>query len=241
MLIEAFIYCWNEEKILPFTLEYYSQFCDKITLMDNHSTDNSVEIAKGFPKVSVKPWGENNGIHEERVITIARNTCYKEFGIGADWVIVADADEFLYHPDIRTKLNSYMHRGVTLPKPPGYDMISENFPKDGVCLTKQITTGVPQEGMSKSLVFDPRINLIYETGAHRSKTPVGSFSESVEFKVLHYKNLSLSYKMDRIKALSSRRSEYDKEFGHNMHWSVSDEEIKAGFQQELAASIAVIE
>ena len=53
MIIYAYILCWNEEKILPFTLDHYSHFFDKIYLLDNHSTDRSVEIAKTYEKVEI--------------------------------------------------------------------------------------------------------------------------------------------------------------------------------------------
>lgn len=44
MIIHAHILAWNEEKILPFTLDYYSSFCEKIFIHDNMSTDSSDDI-----------------------------------------------------------------------------------------------------------------------------------------------------------------------------------------------------
>jgi len=54
MKIHAYIIAWNEEKILPFTLDYYSKFCEKIYIYDNMSTDNSDKIYKKYEKVIVK-------------------------------------------------------------------------------------------------------------------------------------------------------------------------------------------
>ncbi len=48
MKIEAFVICKNEELIMPHLLNYYSQFCQKITFYDNESTDNTLNIINNF-------------------------------------------------------------------------------------------------------------------------------------------------------------------------------------------------
>jgi hypothetical protein len=96
MIIHAHILAFNEEKILPFTLDYYSSFCKKIFVYDNMSTDNSDNIYKEYPKVIVKKWNSNNEINELNYIEI-KNTAYKISRVDkADWVIVCDMDEFIY-------------------------------------------------------------------------------------------------------------------------------------------------
>ena len=64
MKIHAHILSWNEEKILPFTLDYYSNICEKIFIYDNMSTDSSDEIYKKYPKVEVVKWSSGDEIHE---------------------------------------------------------------------------------------------------------------------------------------------------------------------------------
>ena len=39
MKIHSHILAWNEEKILPYTLDYYSTFCEKIFIYDNMSDE----------------------------------------------------------------------------------------------------------------------------------------------------------------------------------------------------------
>ena len=96
MFIEAYIVTWNEEKILPFVLDHYAEFCDRIVLLDNWSDDSSYEIiAKGsdcnecwqspgrWPVVVIKQWdalqeedeeGNPRPVYDERVLThIKRN------------------------------------------------------------------------------------------------------------------------------------------------------------------------
>ena len=60
MKIHAHILAWNEEKILPFTLDYYSNICNKIFIYDNMSTDGSDDIYKKYPKVELIKWDSNN-------------------------------------------------------------------------------------------------------------------------------------------------------------------------------------
>jgi len=40
MRITAITQCKNEEKILPFFLDYYTSFCDEIIIFDGNSADN---------------------------------------------------------------------------------------------------------------------------------------------------------------------------------------------------------
>ena len=46
MKIHAYIIAYNEEKLLPFTLDSYSIFCEKIFVYDKYSTDSSDKIYK---------------------------------------------------------------------------------------------------------------------------------------------------------------------------------------------------
>ena len=70
MKIHAHILAWNEEKILPYTLDYYSKICTKIYVYDNMSTDGSDKIYKKYPKVSVIKWNSNDQINEMNYFNI---------------------------------------------------------------------------------------------------------------------------------------------------------------------------
>ena len=70
MKIHAYIISYNEEKLLPFTLDYYSTFCEKIFVYDNYSTDSSDNIYKNYSKVEVIKWDSGNEINELNYIKI---------------------------------------------------------------------------------------------------------------------------------------------------------------------------
>ena len=143
MKIHAHILAWNEEKILPYTLDYYSEICTKIYVYDNMSTDGSDRIYKKYPKVSVIKWDSKNQIHEMNYVNI-KNNGYKTYSRNknVDWVIVCDTDEFLYHPNLIEKLQEYKTKGINVPKVSGHDMVSESFPTyDKIKLTEKIKVG----------------------------------------------------------------------------------------------------
>ena len=63
-IVHAFFVCYNEENILPHLIRYYSTFCEKIIILDNNSTDNSVKIIESFPNTEVIPFESNEEFHD---------------------------------------------------------------------------------------------------------------------------------------------------------------------------------
>jgi hypothetical protein len=220
MIIHAHILAFNEEKILPFTLDYYSSFCKKIFIYDNMSTDSSDDIYEQYPNVIVKKWNSNNEINELNYIEI-KNTAYKISRVDkADWVIVCDCDEFLYHPTLLEKLESYKRLGVTVPLVNGHDMVSEKFPEyDGEFITEKIKTGSDvYPPFCKKIIFNPKINVTFGIGAHsfNSDNTINSFLS--ELKLLHYKFLGKEYVENIYKARANRLSEFNKSNKFGEHY-----------------------
>jgi hypothetical protein len=212
MIIHAHILAWNEEKILPFTLDYYSQFCEKIFIHDNMSTDSSDEIYARYPNVTVLKWSSNNEINEINYVKI-KSEAYRKYSRDADWVIVCDCDEILYHPRLLEKLEYYKANGITVPKVNGHDMVSDKFPEyDGELITKKVKTGSPEVSIpfSKNIIFNPKIDVTFGIGAHSFSSNKTIYSNSPELKLLHYKFLGVEYVETLYKSRVERLSDFNK-------------------------------
>lgn len=212
MNIHAHILSWNEEKILPFTLDYYSKICNKIFIHDNMSTDSSDDIYKKYEKVKVLKWDSNNEINEFNYTKIKSNA-YKIYSRDADWVIVCDCDEFLYHENLMEKLNEYKKNGITIPQIDGHDMVSESFPEyDGNPITDKIKIGSETyQPMCKNIIFDPKIDVEYGIGGHSIQSKQGKLSPTAELKLLHYKFLGKEYVKNIYISRAKRLSEFNKQ------------------------------
>lgn len=223
MKIHAHIVTWNEERILPFTLDYYQLFCDKIFIWDNESTDSTLEICERYPNVEVRTWTSNNEINNKLQVDI-KSYEYRKLSRDADWVIICDCDEFLYHPNLLNKLEEYKQLGVTLPNVTGHDMVSETFPDyDGTLITSQVKIGTgPLMNLSKFIIFNPKLDMIYGPGCHSIKTQSNpdlvKFSPDKELKLLHYKFLGKDYVKSKYREYQKRISEYNKKQGLSTHY-----------------------
>lgn len=236
MKIHAHILAFNEEKILPYTLDYYSNLCEKIIIYDNMSTDGSDDIYKKYNKVTVIKWDSNNEINELNYTRIKSNG-YKESRVdNVDWVIVCDCDEFLYHENLLDKLKEYKNKGITVPLIDGHDMVSEIFPEyDGELLTNKVKIGSDTyEPMCKNIIFDPSLDVEYGIGGHSFRCDTANFSKERELKLLHYKFLGRDYVKKIYIARAKRLSIFNKQnkFGEhyfNLPFEYMDKMIKNNY------------
>ena len=237
--------CYNEEQILPFYLDYYTNFikADKIILYDGGSTDNTPNIVKDYPNVEFIV--EDKGKMDERNLRDTRNNGWKKYKNDYDWVIVCDMDEFIYHPNLKELLNKYDSENITLPKINGYDMVSEKFPefKKGKFLPSFIQNGVHEPvWLNKSAVFKPqKVDINYDFGTH-SCSPTGEikYSETPEIKLLQYKWLSHEYVTNKSLKASQRLSDWNLETGMASHYKEYSKMRETDFNKKLSSATEII-
>jgi hypothetical protein len=104
-IIHLYSICYNEKVLMPHFLEYYSRFCEKIHIYDNQSDDETLKICENYSNVSVYTFDTSGKIRDDIYLNIKNNIWKKSRGI-ADYVIICDIDEFLYHPDLMNFLKS---------------------------------------------------------------------------------------------------------------------------------------
>jgi hypothetical protein len=240
--ISVYCLCWNEEKILPHFLNHYAKFSHKITIFDNESTDNSLNIINWFDKckINVVTYNSNNTLNDFLYLDI-KNNCWKNDP--SEYVIVCDLDEFLYTKDIFDYLSQNSEYDIFTPT--GYDMVSTIFPVYNIPITQQIIKGFFNIDFCKSILFKPNrlLNINYLPGSHTSN-PVGNNitikNGDDNLKLLHYKRLSLDYMVNRIESLRNRMSDINFRTGSGLHYNQSNDTIKNDFNDALSNSTQIL-
>jgi glycosyltransferase involved in cell wall biosynthesis len=184
------------------------------------STDESDSIYEEYG-VKVVKWNTPDKKYNDVTLAEMKSNIYKASRGKADWVIVCDCDEYLYHPELIDKLQEYKDAGITMPKIDGHDMYSETFPEyDGELLTEKVKIGSGTYApMCKNIIFNPMLDITYQPGAHSNQTPNAIFSNKAELKLLHYKFLGKEYVLSRYNNLAEQLSDFNLKTGLSGHWT----------------------
>lgn len=243
-IVHLYAVCRNEELLIPWLMDHYAGLVDRFCIYDNGSTDSTQAALARYPQAEVVPF-DTGGRFDDAANQRIKNTAWMASRGQADFVIVCDMDEFLYHPHLAALLATMKRQRYTVLKPCGYQMVGERLPAfDGSRhLTDVVTAGVPDfHNYSKAVLFDPnRVDINYGPGAHRAQ-PTGEvrWFESRHVKLLHCKYV------DRAEVLRKTREYRDKFSAENLakgqgrHYRKSDEEALAEFDRMLAAGRKVI-
>jgi hypothetical protein len=231
MKIHAFILTWNEQDIIGLVIKHYQKFCDKITILDNYSSDHTATIAKDLG-CEVQTFG--NKFFDDAENMKIKNECWK--GSDADYVIVCDCDEVLFLPrtGVRPSENG------TIFKTQGWQIMSEQMPKDDLL---EITTGYEFNNYSKSIIFSPKhiSDINYNPGAHKCN-PVGQVVYSEEtLYVLHYKHIGgVERTIKRYNEYSKRMSKNNRRNGWGIHYNQTTARLKQEWEERMSKSKPLI-
>lgn len=233
--IELFLLCYNEEKMIPHTLNYYTRFCRSITIFDNDSTDNSLELIRSLNEnINIKRF-DSDGEYREDLLMQTKNNCWK--GSSADYVIVCDMDEFLYDESLLEKLAYAKEKGIAIPMVSGYNMMSTKFPDNyDQQITDQIKFGYKDRMFDKNIIFDPKQvkDINFGPGCHYCKPSFYKETirdELVELKLLHYKYLDKSYIYKKHRDNARRMSAINKEMKWGKEYLKGDDFVDKKYKQ----------
>lgn len=234
-IIHVYTVCWNEEKFLPFFLDHYRSFCEKIIVYDNESTDSTLDILAQNPKVEIVTYKTNNQINDD-IYQHIKNNVWKRSRGKADYVIVCDLDELLYAKtgDIKSILKQ---TNKTVFRPDGYEMMSENFPLYNKPLREQCK-GLFSEYYCKKIIFDPHciVDINYYPGCHEADPRGFVKTGTSEFLLLHYKRLGVDYVVNRYRAFGARLSQQNIDNKMGLHYRMTEKEITDELTRMLAAA-----
>lgn len=204
--ITLFFINWNDSFYLPFIKKHYGQFCQRIVMFDNHSTDNSRNIAieLGF---EVRLFGMKGVLDDQHYLDV-KNNCWKEERGNADYVIVCDADEFLVIDDLQGNI----------PVVHGYNMISDRLPVESIF---EINTGTPSENYSKQIIFKPEavqeINFVH--GCHKNHLIGIRSLGNGHCRLIHYRQIGgLIRMLERHALYRPRLSPFNKKHNMGIHY-----------------------
>ena len=212
MIVHVVAVVKNEEVILPYMLRHYSTFADTIFIVDQQSTDNTREIVSACPKAVLYDYPYTNGYNKEEIVEFIVDF-YKVYCRGvADWVILVDADEFVYHTDILQVLREAKAGPPTVLSCSGYAMISDRLPITSGQIYDELKFGIRSHAFDKPIIIDPAFDFIFGVGKHWVRLPEGVKRKRAGIILLHYRDLSLEYSLARNRkncANYSRCDRYD--------------------------------
>jgi hypothetical protein len=240
MIVHLFAQCWNDEWMLPFFFRHYDSWVDHYFIYDDRSTDGSLSLLKDHRNVTISPFERTTGesfVLSEQALS---NECWKQSRGKADWVIVTDIDEHLFHPDGRDYLARCRSEHITLIPALGYQMISENPPTPEQTLCRTYTVGAPWVQMMKPSIFNPEAvtDMNFSHGRHTA-SPTGRIKipQSDEMLLFHYKYMGLEHTHLRHQQLRTGLGQQDLQqgWGHKYLWSI--EELRTDWKK--VADVAI--
>lgn len=151
MKIWAYVTVWNEERMLPYYLRHYSQFCERIIVLDNESTDNTAALCREWDNVEVRKYSTGETF-DDYVHLDLKHKCIEESRGKADYIIVSDCDEFIVHPNIIEFLEENPYPVIF---PAGFQMVSHKFPETNEQIYDEVFMGIPDPWYSKPILINP--------------------------------------------------------------------------------------
>ena len=233
MNIEIYALCHQEAKIIPYFMKHYNQY-GHVSLFEGHSTDGSAQLAESLD-ATIIPFDTSNEVRDDMFIDM-KNNCWKQSK--ADWVIVCDMDEFLYHPNLVYYLSTLQE---TIIAPRTFEMISDVFPTTKGQIYEEVRYGF--ETRSKFFMFKPLdlLGMNYGAGCHDAQPEGNVYINHIsEIKCMHFKHLSIDHIVERNAYLYSRLSDINKKMGWGWHVGLPRERVEAYFNDNRAKLIKVI-
>jgi len=236
MTIEVYILCNNEERLMPYLVRHYREFA-KVIILESNSTDRTVEIAHNM---GAEVWSYNvKDEIDDQWFTQLKNNCWKESR--ADWVMVVDADEFIYHRNITRALqNNY--NSIICPR--FFNMYSDKFPTTDKQIYDEVQLGLEQTSpKAKMNIFRPdKIKDInYFPGCHEA-FPTGKVrvDNSSAIMTLHMRNLGKEFIVERNLRARKRQSIVNRQMGWGVHVDWTKEEWIRRYEEEFSQARQII-
>jgi hypothetical protein len=237
MKIEVYVMVNNEELLVPYIMRHYGQFA-KVIFLESNSTDRTVELGRNLGAWIYQY--DNPDVMSNLDMMKIKEDCWK--GSKADWVMIVDADEFIYHPDL---LKVLQESKATIIHPTFHNMFSEKFPTTTGQIYDEVQMGTLDSGIwvSKMNIFRPDqiVSMNYGIGAHTAR-PAGNIiiDNNSGVKTLHMNFLSRQYLINRYARNQKRLTETDVKNGWGVQSFWSEAEINKYFDDNKPNLIKLV-
>jgi hypothetical protein len=222
--VELITCMYNEEFLAPFFLNHYS-WVDRITiLLDSATDDNTWGIASKYKNVVFAPFAMLEGMDDGEKSRQISNT-YQSSTV--DWIIVADADEFIFIDKSNLESIADDDQAVSVMLFDVYRNVAESdlYPLQSIqsqrshgCLdNRYIKPSIVRGGLS-DISWGPGHHHLFGTANYKQ----------VPFTGAHWANADLSFCIDRrIKGRRDRQSVNNKTMGWStQNWGITEDSIR---------------
>jgi Glycosyl transferase family 2 len=243
--VHLYATCWNEIRLLGFFFRHYDPVVQRYVIYDDGSTDGSVDLLRGHPKVELRRFYRR----DPDSFTLSERDlfghCWKESrgfrdGPLADFVILCNIDEHLVHPDLGGYLSQCVEAGVTIVPALGFQMFTDEFPRPDERLCNTRTDGVPDHDDCKLVVFSPTAvqDINYRIGGHAAE-PTGRLVAPWrdELMLQNYQLLGIDYVQRRFAELDSGMGPKDRQNGWGYHYRWSRQELLELFEKNRQKAV----
>ena len=202
--------------MLGFFFRHSDAWVERYVIYDDGSDRATLDRLVRHPAVEVRSMPPRQPGSYLAAARALRDGMWKESRGQADWVIVTDIDEHIYHPDLPAYLARCKAEGVTAIPGLGYQMVSRQPPEPDAVLARDYTRGVPSRLMNKLSLFDPdRIDDTHFTAGRHAAKLTGRVQYPVcdELVNLHYKYLDANRALARNQELLARLTPAEQRLG----------------------------
>ncbi len=234
MRVHLHTLCWNDSAMLDFFFRHYDPWVDRYYIFDDDSTDGTLERLRARDDVVVTRTPHSDPNSFVRSAQTIYNSDWKRSIGKADWVVVTNLDEHLFHKNMREYLARMLDAGVTIAPALGYQMITEEFPHRRDLLWRDHQLGAPWPPYSRLAIFRP--DQITETNYSPGRHEAGLQGNVVlpdreEVLNLHYKYLGVEETYHRHVEQRARLGEGDMANGWGLQYDYSKGELVREFER----------
>lgn len=211
----AFCVAYNEATIIPYWVRHYRTFCARVIVyVDQDTTDDTAALARR-EGAETRVYPNSTGLDDIAFVQFAE-AHYPEARGHADWVIWTDADEILYHPQMRRRLLQLRRLGVNYPTVTGFSMMADAPPTTAGQIYDELQRGFSSDAYSKVAIFDPELDVHWQTGKHKADVRGATVTDdgSDPIQLLHYRWLGQEYFLERNRRNYARLNALNKSLGH---------------------------